>query len=709
MAITEEEAKANIERQNKIAQVYRDKQELDALQEELDTAYIKFDVNKTQEQNQKEIIAPIQKKLNAAKKKLKSRSNNIMSSGDNKLVSEFKSTLNEDKDLSSAIKGNNKKKTYSTSGKELKEKTGNMADNKRGMVESNLVDYKGNKIKVAKNPTKKDIEKLRFELKRIELSEPEGKESAKYQSFNRVMHEQVVLPTLKEEWGNRKRLAQEKFDAALTEDDLVNAKKELDSTEQIYDVLNIDRSKGGWEGGKPITEEATTSFDRFIREINKIEKQSYKDEPIVNEIPETSEAPVADDKTTTGTAPEETITEQKSRIDDIDPVTGEIIKVDEYGDPIDYEARAAADAKALEDFDAIQAEQFQFEYGPDSKSQTDVFGYLGDAARGIMGMKGATMEVPTYERGTMFQTAMGEAERRRDEGLSPDEINYRRQLAETGYAYDVKNIRRGAGGSAGAYLGNLGRAQTQLYGQYGQLAATDEATRRLNRQNFQQMALQDEQINRQIFQDELSQTMATKEAGAGLVQDALRNIKERRDYEKQYGKGSPYYNYLKSKTKDMESSAFYREKGKEENLNKARRDLVYQAEQSANELAKRTSLNPGEVGSTAMPSKQSDSDVVGASAGGALVESVVSPSENKDFGDVGEYKKQSPSPVKTSEDIPSDKPSREEAAANIEKGKREAKPKELKAEMESLKEAKKYGGLTDDQKARLKELKVLTK
>ena len=128
---------------------------------------------------------------------------------------------------------------------------------------------------------------------------------------------------------------------------------------------------------------------------------------------------------------------------------------------------------------------------------------------------------PKYERGSMFSTAMDEALRNRNMGLSSDEINFRRGMAERGFGYDVKNIRRLAGGSAGVALGNLGRATNQLYDQYGQIAATDEATRRLNRQNFQGMALKDESINRQIFQDDLTQVMMNKEAGAGLVQDAL--------------------------------------------------------------------------------------------------------------------------------------------------------------------------------------------
>ena len=147
----------------------------------------------------------------------------------------------------------------------------------------------------------------------------------------------------------------------------------------------------------------------------------------------------------------------------------------------------------------------------------------------------------------MFSTAMDEAEGRRNMGLTDTERGYRERQAETGYHYDIKNIRRLAGGSSGVALGNLGRAQTQLQGQYGQIAVADEEARRTNRANFQGMALKDEGINRQIFEDELKQVRANKMAGAGLVQDAVANMKERADFNKMYGKGSVYYERNKHK------------------------------------------------------------------------------------------------------------------------------------------------------------------
>ncbi|NRB84950.1 MAG: hypothetical protein HRU49_14455, partial [Winogradskyella sp.] len=103
-----------------------------------------------------------------------------------------------------------------------------------------------------------------------------------------------------------------------------------------------------------------------------------------------------------------------------------------------------------------------------------------------------------------------------------------------------------AGGNAGVALGNLGRAQSQLYDQFTNIAAADQSVRRGNRQQFYAGAGQDEMINRQKFQDELSQTLMDKQAGAGLVNDALSNISNRGQFNKTYGKGSPYYEMMKS-------------------------------------------------------------------------------------------------------------------------------------------------------------------
>ena len=184
-------------------------------------------------------------------------------------------------------------------------------------------------------------------------------------------------------------------------------------------------------------------------------------------------------------------------------------------------------------------------YAPDSQG-IDYAGYASDIGRGIAGLAAARTEIPKYQTGDMYNLAKAEKTQRRNLGLSDEETAFAQNIAERGYGYDVKNIRRLAGGSAGVALGNLGRAQTQLQDSYRNIAAQDQVARRANRSEFYAGATQDEMINRQQFEDDLTQAMMTKQAGAGLVGDALSNIKDRSQFEKSYGKGSAYYEMMKS-------------------------------------------------------------------------------------------------------------------------------------------------------------------
>ena len=185
-------------------------------------------------------------------------------------------------------------------------------------------------------------------------------------------------------------------------------------------------------------------------------------------------------------------------------------------------------------------------YAPDLEPGSNIGGFIGDAGRALIGIRGAMEEVPEYQTGEMYNLAMDEMTARRDLGMSDEEIAFSRNLAERGYGYDVKNVRRLAGGSAGVALGNLGRAQNQLYDQYANIAAADQRVRRANRDQFYRGAMADENINRQKFQDEFQQAVMNKQSGAMLVNDALSNMDERMQFNKAYGKGSPYYEMMKS-------------------------------------------------------------------------------------------------------------------------------------------------------------------
>jgi hypothetical protein len=232
-------------------------------------------------------------------------------------------------------------------------------------------------------------------------------------------------------------------------------------------------------------------------------------------------------------------------------------------------------------------------YAPDLEPGSNIGGFIGDAGRALIGIRGAMEEVPEYQTGEMYNLAMDEMTARRDLGMSDEEIAFSRNLAERGYGYDVKNVRRLAGGSAGVALGNLGRAQGQLYDQYANIAAADQRVRRANRDQFYRGAMADENINRQKFQDEFQQAVMNKQSGAMLVNDALSNMDERMQFNKAYGKGSPYYEMMKSTWQSSEQERINKEEAlrntQQANIDK----LNKQKEDYQSELDKMQTLGTG--------------------------------------------------------------------------------------------------------------------
>jgi len=99
-AHADSQAKQSVDRNNKISSVYRKKQELDALQQELDSIAVKKDVNMSEAEFRKTVVAPLEKKISTAQKALNNEHKKIISSSDKKLVSEYENTLKGDEELS---------------------------------------------------------------------------------------------------------------------------------------------------------------------------------------------------------------------------------------------------------------------------------------------------------------------------------------------------------------------------------------------------------------------------------------------------------------------------------------------------------------------------------------------------------------------------------------------------------------------------------
>jgi len=365
--------------------------------------------------------------------------------------------------------------------------------------------------------------------------------------------------------------------------------------------------------------------------------------------------------------------------------------------PADLKKNLEDAQKSKDEFDAINQERYQFQAS--DPGTTDVLGNLIDVGKGALGMIGATEEIPKYQRGSMFNEAMGEAERMRTEGLSADELNYRNQQSETAYAYNVKNIRRGAGGSAGAYLGNVQSAAAGLYSDYGKTAAIDEGLRRENKANFQQMALQDEAINRTMFTDELQQAVATKEAGASLVQDSIKNIQERRDYQRQYGKDSPYFNYVESLRKETELSSDAMENANEDRVKKLGAEKQFAIDEAQKAYDEVGSLDPEKP----VEEQTVDNPITETDSGANLVQDALDQAQapNYEVDENGARITKVAQAVQSPEKVQAEKV----IAENIDK----AEPKKNKERYDFLKDASEYGEMGDDEIAELELLEEAKK
>jgi hypothetical protein len=700
-------ARASVERSQKISMVYRKQQELDALQEELDSIAVKFNVNKTEAQNKAELVTPLERKINNAKSVLNKEHIKVINSGDRELIKDYKKTLSADdygKKIASSV-------NYNPS-KQSKKNTTMAKTNKRDKIVSDF---------------RENLQAKEDKLAYLEQKDPNSKE---YKDLKAEIENGKIISVYQDQKNK-----EEQYDKDIAEAEKSGnwtRAKELDTEKKSFDKNKVDFGKM-----KDITKGSSYSgIEAMPSNLNRevIGKEFDLDMGKINESFNVSNQEFISNKDTEraalnlerassgdgsgGASSSETRSSTSSRSEKTQIETRPERQPNAASDTSDLEEGDQDWAKIAEqrqqeidDLNSAESEEFQFDYAPDGQSDKDVLGSLMDVGRGAVGMMGAMEEVPTYERGTMWNQAMDESERMRDEGLSADELNYRNQQAEQAYAYNVKNIRRGAGGSAGAYLGNVQSAAAGLYGEYGKTAAIDEGLRRQNRANFQGMAGKDEVINRQIFQDDLSQVLKNKEQGAALVGDAINNIQEREQFRKKYGKDSASYAYKKALTKDLESESFYRDKSNKSRTGKALRELEFERDKALEKSGDVNVIDGAQNDALVKETmaKTEQSSTLDGGTGSGLVNDALSNAKSEAVPTEinAEGKPITGGTVTKTSSSPSGQSEQEIAKANIAKNIKKAEPKKLKKELDVLIDAEQYGGLTKEQEARKNELKGL--
>lgn len=170
--------------------------------------------------------------------------------------------------------------------------------------------------------------------------------------------------------------------------------------------------------------------------------------------------------------------------------------------------------------------------------------YLPDFFKLGMGLLGASEQLPEYQIPKEFVDYKNYAKEMSDQGLTAEELAKAYQDTERAYAYDTKAIRDMSGGRPGLALANLGRATDALGQRYGAINAADAAMRRENRLQYGSVLGTYLGLDRTMFEDRRQIAMMNKEAGANLAADALSNIDERREYNRSYGNGSIYEQYM---------------------------------------------------------------------------------------------------------------------------------------------------------------------
>lgn len=171
--------------------------------------------------------------------------------------------------------------------------------------------------------------------------------------------------------------------------------------------------------------------------------------------------------------------------------------------------------------------------------------YAPDAFRMGLGLLGASEKVPEYEIPQEFMDYKSNLREMSTQGLSEQELANAYKDAERAYAYNVKGIRDMAGGRAGLGLANLGAATTNLGRAYEDINVADAAMRRQNLGMYGSALGTYIGLDRQQFEDKQQLALMNKQAGAQLAATALSDMQSRADYNKTYGKGSIYEDYMK--------------------------------------------------------------------------------------------------------------------------------------------------------------------
>lgn len=170
----------------------------------------------------------------------------------------------------------------------------------------------------------------------------------------------------------------------------------------------------------------------------------------------------------------------------------------------------------------------------------EILGTGFDIARGVMGFNAANRKLPTFSKPQAWNDYLNRLHGLSETGLTGNELTAAQRNIDQTYASDIANIRNFSGGNSGMLLGNLGRAANSHYAANTNLSALDDEARARNLAQYGGALTEDVNLNRMIFGDKYNEALWTKQAGSQLANDAIKNIGERFQTDREFGPGSYY-------------------------------------------------------------------------------------------------------------------------------------------------------------------------
>lgn len=167
---------------------------------------------------------------------------------------------------------------------------------------------------------------------------------------------------------------------------------------------------------------------------------------------------------------------------------------------------------------------------------------LNNMASGLVGMgigmDGLSKELPEYVPSKYLDEMISVARRNAEQGMPASEENYLRMLNERGLSHDLGVVKRAAGGSGGAVLGNRQMAITRFYDANAQVSLQDQRAKLEATPAYMEALREGEHVYQKMFELEYKQAVDAKNAAADLVNTQMVNMNNADQFNRYYGPDS---------------------------------------------------------------------------------------------------------------------------------------------------------------------------